>query len=109
MTYDHPYDARRKSTLALAEAGLTVHTFCLSRTAAERMMARSGRDNKDVESPFVRVYRAGLTPVEREEIERGLRDRTVRAVFSTSALELGIDIGAIDVVVCVGLPTTMMS
>jgi DEAD/DEAH box helicase domain-containing protein len=106
---DHPYDAGRKITLALADAGLTVLTFCLSRTAAERMMARAGRENKDTEPPFVRVYRAGLTPVEREDIERGLRGRTVRAVFSTSALELGIDIGAIDVVVCVGLPTTMMS
>ncbi len=106
---DHPYDAARKLTLSLADEGLTVLTFCLSRTAAERMMARSGRDNGDAESPFVRVYRAGLTPAEREEIERGLRDRTVRAVFSTSALELGIDIGAIDAVVCVGLPTTMMS
>ena len=106
---EHPYDAGRKVTLALAEAGLTVLTFCLSRTAAEGMMARSGRENKDAEPPFIRVYRAGLTPAEREEIERGLRDRTVRAVFSTSALELGIDIGAIDVVACVGLPTTMMS
>lgn len=106
---EHPYDVGRKLTLALAERGLTVLTFCLSRTAAERMMARSGRDNKDPEPPFVRVYRAGLTPAEREDIENGLRDRTVRAVFSTSALELGIDIGAIDVVVCVGLPTTMMS
>jgi DEAD/DEAH box helicase domain-containing protein len=106
---EHPYDAGRKLTLALAQAGLTVLTFCLSRMAAEHMMTRSGRDNKAVEPPFVRVYRAGLTPTEREEIERGLRDRTVRAVFSTSALELGIDIGAIDVVVCVGLPTTMMS
>jgi DEAD/DEAH box helicase domain-containing protein len=106
---EHAYDAGRKITLALAEAGLTVLTFCLSRTAAEQMMARAGRENKDAEPPFVRVYRAGLTPAEREEIERGLRDRTVRAVFSTSALELGIDIGAIDVVVCVGLPTTMMS
>jgi DEAD/DEAH box helicase domain-containing protein len=106
---EHAYDVGRKITLALAETGLTVLTFCLSRTAAERMMARSGRENKDAESPFIRVYRAGLTPSEREEIELGLRDRTVRAVFSTSALELGIDIGAIDVVVCVGLPTTMMS
>lgn len=106
---EHAYDAGRKITLALAESGLTVLTFCLSRTAAERMIARSGRENKEGEPPFVRVYRAGLMPAEREEIERGLRDRTVRAVFSTSALELGIDIGAIDVVVCVGLPTTMMS
>ena len=106
---EHPHDAGRKITLTLAEAGLTVLTFSPSRTAAERMIARSGRDNKDPEQPFVRVYRAGLTASEREGIERGLRDRTVRAVFSTSALELGIDIGAIDVVVCVGLPTTMMS
>ncbi len=106
---EHAYDAGRKITLSLAKDDLTVLTFCLSRTAAERMMARSGPDNKEAESPFVRVYRAGLTPEERQEIERGLRDRTVRAVFSTSALELGIDIGAIDVVVCVGLPTTMMS
>jgi DEAD/DEAH box helicase domain-containing protein len=106
---EHPHDAGRKLTLALADAGLTVLTFSPSRTAAERMIARSGRDNKESEPPFVRVYRAGLTASEREEIEAGLRDRTVRAVFSTSALELGIDIGAIDVVVCVGLPTTMMS
>ena len=106
---EHPHDAGRKITLALAEAGLTVITFSPSRTAAERMIARSGRDNMDSEPPFVRVYRAGLTSMEREEIERGLRDRTVRAVFSTSALELGIDIGAVDVVVCVGLPSTMMS
>jgi DEAD/DEAH box helicase domain-containing protein len=97
---EHAFDAGRKITLALAEAGLTVLTFCLSRTAAEQMIARSGRDNREAEPPFVRVYRAGLMPAEREEIERGLRDRTVRAVFSTSALELGIDIGAIDVVVC---------
>lgn len=106
---EHPYDAGRKLTLALADAGLTVLTFCMSRAAAERMMARAGRENKDDESPYVRVYRAGLTPVEREEIERGLRTRAVRAVFTTSALELGIDIGAVDVVVCVGLPPTMMS
>lgn len=106
---EHPYVAARKLTLDLAERGLTVLTFSSSRTGAEQMMARAGRENKDAEPPFVRVYRAGLSPAEREEIERGLRDRTVRAVFSTSALELGIDIGAIDVVVCVGLPTTMMS
>ena len=56
-----------------------------------------------------RVYRSGLSSREREGIEAGLRDRSVRVVFSTSALELGIDIGAIDVVVCVGLPHSMMS
>ena len=101
----HYYDCGRKLTLQLAEQGLSVLTFCQSRTAVERLMSRSGGDNRD----FVRVYRSGLSPQEREDIELGLRNKTVRAVFTTSALELGIDIGAIDVVICIGLPHSMMS
>ena len=104
---DHSYDVGRKLTLAMAEAGLSVLCFTTSRKATEQMSARSGGDKAD--PPFVRPYRAGLLPEEREEIETGLKNGTVRAVFATSALELGIDIGALDAVVCVGLPTTMMS
>jgi len=107
QTADHFYDAGRKLALELADKGLTVLAFCPSRVAAERMLARIPR--RDEEMPHVRVYRSGLNGRERESIERGLRDRTVRVVFSTSALELGIDIGAIDVVVCIGLPHSMMS
>lgn len=106
--HDHFYDLGRKIALDLAKRGLSVLAFCPSRVAAERMMARV-LSSKDNELPFVKVYRAGLTPAEREAIESGLRDKSVRLVFSTSALELGIDIGALDVVVCVGLPGSMMS
>lgn len=86
---EHFYDYGRKLAFKLAEEGLTVLAFCPGRMAAERMMARllSHHDN---ELPFVRVYRAGLSASEREEIESGLRDKSVRLVFSTSALELGI-------------------
>jgi DEAD/DEAH box helicase domain-containing protein len=105
---EHFYDFGRKLALQLADAGLTVLAFCPSRLAAERMVARLPASRAGDDSP-VRVYRAGLSPEEREEIERGLREGRVRAVFSTSALELGIDIGAIDVVMCVGLPNSMMS
>src|SRR5262249_45391827 len=43
----------------------------------------------------------------RREIERGLREGAVRAVVSTNALELGIDIGALDVSVMAGYPGTI--
>ena len=58
-------------------------------------------------SEQVRGYRGGYLPQRRREIERGLRDGSVRAVVSTNALELGIDIGALDVCVMAGYPGTI--
>jgi DEAD/DEAH box helicase domain-containing protein len=57
----------------------------------------------------IRGYRSGYLPSQRREIEKGLRDGTVRAVVATNALELGIDIGGLGAAVLVGYPGTVAS
>ncbi|MEW5829296.1 MAG: DEAD/DEAH box helicase [Chloroflexota bacterium] len=57
----------------------------------------------------VRGYRSGYLPSQRREIEKGLRDGSVRAVVATNALELGIDIGGMGAAVLVGYPGTVAS
>ena len=57
----------------------------------------------------IRGYRGGYLPNQRREIEHGLRDGTVRTVVSTNALELGVDIGALEAAVLVGYPGTVAS
>jgi len=58
---------------------------------------------------LVRGYRSGYLPSQRREIEKGLRDGTVRTVVATNALELGIDIGGLGAALLVGYPGTIAS
>ena len=54
-------------------------------------------------------YRAGFLPEERRVIERGLSTGRLLGVISTSALEMGIDVGGLDVCILVGYPGTMIT
>ncbi|MGC1375524.1 MAG: DEAD/DEAH box helicase [Anaerolineales bacterium] len=58
---------------------------------------------------LVRGYRSGYLPGQRREIEKGLRDGTVKLVVATNALELGIDIGGLGAALLVGYPGTIAS
>jgi DEAD/DEAH box helicase domain-containing protein len=57
----------------------------------------------------IRGYRSGYLPRQRREIEKGLRDGTVKTVVATNALELGIDIGGLGAAILVGYPGTVAS
>lgn len=57
----------------------------------------------------IRGYRSGYLPSHRREIEKGLRDGSIRLVVATNALELGIDIGGLEAAMLVGYPGTIAS
>lgn len=95
----------------LLKNGIQTITFARSRLVVE-VMTKYLKDL--VRDPLgnagrVRGYRGGYLPTQRREIERGLRAGQIDAVISTNALELGIDIGALDACVLCGYPGTIAS
>ncbi|HEX6510590.1 MAG TPA: DEAD/DEAH box helicase [Chloroflexota bacterium] len=93
----------------LLQNNIQTIVFTRTRTGVELLLGylrnAVGRTKRDT----VRGYRSGYLPLQRREIERGLRDGSVRGVVATNALELGIDIGALDACVVTGFPGTIAS
>ncbi|MDP9401110.1 MAG: DEAD/DEAH box helicase, partial [Actinomycetota bacterium] len=97
--------------VALVRDGARTICFLKSRKGVE-LVARLVRDGLEGEGDLadrVAPYRAGYTPQQRREIEERLVRGDLRAVVTTDALELGIDIGALDAAVCVTFPGTVAS
>ncbi len=96
----------------LVSEGARVICFVRSRKAVE-LLTRLVRDRLLSSDPhlsqLVVPYRAGYTPQQRRELERRLVVGEVRAVISTDALELGIDIGQLDAALVVTFPGTIAS
>ena len=101
-------EARRVS-LEFLRHNLQLILFAQSRLAVEILTTylKDAFHGPPGAADVIRGYRGGYLPNRRREIERGLREGQVRAVVSTNALELGIDIGALDVSVMAGYPGTI--
>jgi DEAD/DEAH box helicase domain-containing protein len=91
-----------------AEAGLKTIAFTQSRKLTELVHMSVSRMAPRLASR-VSSYRAGFLPEERRTIEQKLAGGSLAAVISTSALELGIDIGGLDLCILVGYPGTVMN
>ena len=103
--------------LACVAAGKSVLAFCPTRKFAEAchpIAMLELEKHKEAGEPLVddaaiRVFRSGLAIDERHAVQEGLKSGTVRLVFTTNALEMGIDIGGLDGIIMAGFPDSMMS
>lgn len=95
-------------TILFARARLTTEVLLtyLRDRLAHTPSAQAAR--VDIQSA-IRGYRGGYLPSERRAIEAGLRNGAVRAVVTTNALELGIDIGQLQAAILCGYPGAIAS
>src|SRR5712692_1428021 len=107
-----PYlgEAAALATRFLKEKIATI-IFAQSRLSTEVLLSaiKKGVEDRTGDAGIVRGYRGGYLPLRRREVEQGLRSGEVLGVVATSALELGIDIGHLDVAVLAGYPGTIAS
>jgi DEAD/DEAH box helicase domain-containing protein len=115
----------RGVTGCVAESGVATLAFCRTRKGVELLTRYLREDAASIDrdrfgvtrgpvdeqamsraTKAIRGYRGGYLPEHRREVERALRSGEARVVASTSALELGMDVGGLDAVVLAGYPGT---
>jgi len=103
-------EARRVGEVLCGPQHQTIF-FCNRRTSVE-VLTRYLKElapRIGLKPDEIRGYRGGYLPDLRRSIEKGLRAGEVKVVVTTNALELGIDVGALDVAVLVGYPGSQAS
>jgi len=103
-----PYTVAVRVLIEAIRAGRRTIAFTKARRVTELLHAWLVRQEPSY-GPLVAPYRAGYLPAERRRIESRLFRGELSAVLSTSALELGIDVGALDVCILVGYPGSLIS
>jgi ATP-dependent Lhr-like helicase len=92
--------------LELVRAHRSTLIFVNSRRVAERL---AGAINELAGEPLVRAHHGSLARPQRIEIEDKLKAGLIRGLVATSSLELGIDMGAIDLVIQIEAPPSVAS
>jgi len=112
MVFLNPEDSPAGAAIQLLQAalsrGLKTIVYAQSRRMTE-LIALWASEKSGPYKDKISAYRAGFLPEERREIEARMSSGELLAVISTSALELGIDIGGLDVCILVGYPGSVMA
>jgi len=103
-----PYTAATRVLVEAVRAGHRTIAFTKARRITELIHSWVAQGSPEL-ADRIASYRAGYLPEERREIERRLFRGDLTGVVATSALELGIDVGGLDVCILVGYPGSMLS
>ncbi len=108
----NPLDSAPYAATQLLEAALRRNlrtiVYTQSRKMTELITMWTEKRLGDLQNKIT-SYRAGFLPEDRRNIEKKLTDGSLLGVITTSALELGIDIGSLDICILVGYPGSIMS
>jgi DEAD/DEAH box helicase domain-containing protein len=100
----------RKLASAFLKNKIQTIVFARSRVRVEILLTYLQELVKnEIGKKSIRGYRGGYLPKQRREIEKGLREGDIYGVVSTNALELGVDIGQLQVCIMNGYPGTIAS
>ena len=101
----------RNAALACLKEDLQTLVFCPSKKFIEEVFAqsRSACADHGLDPSKIAVFHADMTAEKKEDIQRQIKAGETRVVFTTNALELGMDIGGMDGVILAGFPTNIMS
>lgn len=104
-----PHSLSYRAALSFLRAERQTIVFGRARVAVELLLTSLREAMREGRGPIGRIrgYRSGYLPTERRAIEAGLRSGEILGVVSTNALELGIDIGQLDVSILAGYPGTI--
>ena len=91
-----------------ARAGVRTICFCRARQQVERLRRAVVDGHPDLRDK-VKPYRGGLLPNERRQLERDLFSGKLTTIITTNALELGIDIGDLQLCILSGHPGSLAS
>ncbi|GFK92978.1 putative ATP-dependent RNA helicase YfmL [Fundidesulfovibrio magnetotacticus] len=112
VLFVNPLEGAARTAIMLLKAalarGLRTIVYCQSRKMTE-LVALWAAEKAGAMAPRISAYRSGFLPEERRDIEARMASGDLLAVISTSALELGIDIGGLDLCILAGYPGTVMS
>ncbi len=106
--FESPYTEATRLFIECLKAGLKTIVFTKARKITE-LIYKWTIDKAPELSTKISPYRAGFLPKERREIEQRLFSNELLGVVSTSALELGVDIGGLDACILVGYPGSVSS